>query len=378
MSEQTQPGRHIVEPGSQAVRDALDGYSYPALTEILDALQIHHDATTHRHEAHAYAASFLGSPEHAAILAKHLSPRLAAALAATPFRAGHVTLRALKVRLAALGDYPTSLVAELRDLLVHGAIVFSERPRGKEMISLNERLVGSERQDRLAIVTFPAVLALAAPHAGRAHGLDWGAEAPPRVQTADFHQLQRELYLSLRAIIEDRLRVTARGTPFKGVLFGGLMVSTAPDGTKVPKPLEFNVRFGDPECQTLMARFKSDVLAALLASRDGTLKPEDVQWHDAAALCVVMAARGYPGDYVKNTEIKGFTEANAVEGVTVFHAGTKADNSRVLATGGRVLGVTAIAPTVREAQARAYRAVAKLDWPEGFCRRDIGWRAVAR
>ena len=183
----------------------------------------------------------------------------------------------------------------------------------------------------------------------------------------------------MREIVEPTVRgLAAEGRPFKGVLFGGLMIVRGPDGQPVPKTLEFNVRFGDPECQTLMARFKSDVLAALLASRDGTLKPEDVQWHDAAALCVVMAAKGYPGDYLKNTEIQGFAEANAVEGVTVFHAGTKADGGRVLATGGRVLGVTAMAPTVREAQERAYQAVDKLDWPEGFCRRDIGWRAVGR
>ena len=183
----------------------------------------------------------------------------------------------------------------------------------------------------------------------------------------------------MREIVEPTVRgLAVEGRPFKGVLFGGLMIVRGPDGQPVPKTLEFNVRFGDPECQTLMTRFKSDVLAALLASRDGTLKPSDVQWHDAAALCVVMAANGYPGDYVKNTEIQGFAEANAIEGVTVFHAGTKADGGRVLATGGRVLGVTAMAPTVREAQERAYQAVDKLDWPEGFCRRDIGWRAVGR
>ncbi|WP_448188672.1 phosphoribosylamine--glycine ligase [Azospirillum sp. sgz301742] len=200
-----------------------------------------------------------------------------------------------------------------------------------------------------------------------------GAYSPAPVLTPELEaQVMRE-------IVEPTVRgLAAEGCPFKGVLFGGLMISTASDGTKVPKTLEFNVRFGDPECQTLMMRLKSDVLAALLASCDGTLKPEDVQWHDAAALCVVMAAKGYPGDYVKNTEIKGFAEANAVEGVTVFHAGTKRDAGRVLATGGRVLGVTAMAPTVKEAQARAYQAVDRLDWPEGFCRRDIGWRAVER
>ncbi|PWC53647.1 phosphoribosylamine--glycine ligase [Azospirillum sp. TSO22-1] len=200
-----------------------------------------------------------------------------------------------------------------------------------------------------------------------------GAYSPAPVLTPD---LEARV---MREIVEPTVRgLAAEGRPFKGVLFGGLMIVRGADGKPVPKTLEFNVRFGDPECQTLMARFKSDVLAALLASRDGTLKPEDVQWHDAAALCVVMAAQGYPGDYLKNTEIRGLTEANAVEGATVFHAGTKADGGRVLATGGRVLGVTATAPTVREAQARAYQAVDRIQWPEGFCRRDIGWRAVER
>ncbi|HYG89401.1 MAG TPA: phosphoribosylamine--glycine ligase [Azospirillum sp.] len=199
-----------------------------------------------------------------------------------------------------------------------------------------------------------------------------GAYSPAPVLTPD---LEARV---MREIVEPTVRgLASEGRPFKGVLFAGLMIVTAPDGTKVPKTLEFNVRFGDPECQTLMMRLKSDVLTALLASRDGTLKAQDVQWHDAASLCVVMAARGYPGDYLKNTEIKGLIEANAVEGVTVFHAGTKrSDDGRVLATGGRVLGVTAMGASVKEAQTRAYQAVDRIQWPEGFCRRDIGWRAV--
>ncbi|NYZ15280.1 phosphoribosylamine--glycine ligase [Azospirillum sp. RWY-5-1] len=183
----------------------------------------------------------------------------------------------------------------------------------------------------------------------------------------------------MREIVEPTVRgMAAEGRPFKGVLFAGLMIIDTPTG-KVPKTLEFNVRFGDPECQTLMMRLKSDALAALVAAADGVLGSIDLRWYDETALCVVMAARGYPGDYAKGTEIRGLDAAGAVEGVTVFHAGTKrADDGRVLATGGRVLGVTALAPTVREAQARAYTAVDALDWPDGFCRRDIGWRAVGR
>ncbi|HEX6978257.1 MAG TPA: phosphoribosylamine--glycine ligase [Alphaproteobacteria bacterium] len=167
--------------------------------------------------------------------------------------------------------------------------------------------------------------------------------------------------------------MAAEGTPFKGVLFAGLMITA--DG---PKLLEYNVRFGDPECQVLMPRLKSDLLPALIAARDGQLKNFDLRWRDDAALCVVMAAKGYPGDYRKGTEIRKLEDAEAVPGVTVFHAGTTAKDGRILATGGRVLGVTATAKTIAEAQAAAYRAVDAIDWPEGFCRRDIGWRAIQR
>ncbi|MBK3733080.1 phosphoribosylamine--glycine ligase [Azospirillum brasilense] len=200
-----------------------------------------------------------------------------------------------------------------------------------------------------------------------------GAYSPAPALTPD---LQARV---MREIVEPTVKgMAAEGRPFKGVLFAGLMIGKDADGNPVPKTLEFNVRFGDPECQTLMMRLKSDVLAALIAAADGQLKNIDLRWHDETALCVVMAANGYPGDYVKNTEIKGFEVANAVEGVTVFHAGTKLSEGRVLSTGGRVLGVTAKAPTVAEAQKRAYQGVDALDWPDGFCRRDIGWRAVGR
>jgi phosphoribosylamine---glycine ligase len=181
----------------------------------------------------------------------------------------------------------------------------------------------------------------------------------------------------LREVVEPTVAgMAAEGRPFKGVLFAGMMIVDTPQG-KVPKTLEFNVRFGDPECQALMARLKSDLLAILVAAADGRLDRVEVEWHDQAALCVVMAAEGYPGDYRKGTEIRAIETAGAVDGVNVFHAGTKRDDQgRLLAVGGRVLGVTALGGTVREAQARAYQAVDRLDWPEGFCRRDIGWRAI--
>jgi phosphoribosylamine--glycine ligase len=167
--------------------------------------------------------------------------------------------------------------------------------------------------------------------------------------------------------------MAAEGKPYTGVLFCGLMITA--DG---PKVLEYNVRFGDPECQVLMARLDSDLLDVLDACASGTLEGMDLAWTDDAALVVVMAAKGYPGSYRKGTEIKGLEAAGAVPGVTVFHAGTTAGDGKVLANGGRVLGVTARAASVREAQARAYQAVDALDWPDGFCRRDIGWRAVER
>jgi phosphoribosylamine--glycine ligase len=165
----------------------------------------------------------------------------------------------------------------------------------------------------------------------------------------------------------------AMGAPFKGVLYAGLMI--AADG---PKLIEYNVRFGDPECQVLMLRLMSDLVPAMLASADGVLKNFDLRWYPDPALTVVMAAKGYPGDYRRGSVIEGLDAAAAVEGVEVFHAGTKADGSRILANGGRVLNVCALGKTVAQAQARAYAAVDRIRWEDGFCRRDIGWRAVDR
>ncbi|MCY4395610.1 MAG: phosphoribosylamine--glycine ligase [Rhodospirillaceae bacterium] len=167
--------------------------------------------------------------------------------------------------------------------------------------------------------------------------------------------------------------MAAEGRPFKGVLYAGLMIG--PDG---PKVLEFNTRFGDPECQPLMLRLMSDLLPALIAARDGELRDFDLRWYDEPALTVVLAANGYPGAYEKGSEIRGLDKLGDDPDTVVFHAGTAAESDRVLATGGRVLGVTAMAPTIADAQKKAYAAVDAIDWPEGFCRRDIGWRAVGR
>lgn len=195
-----------------------------------------------------------------------------------------------------------------------------------------------------------------------------GAYSPAPVMTDAVTQR------TMSEIIEPTLHaMAAMGTPFKGVLFAGLMITR--DG---PKLIEYNVRFGDPETQVLMLRMMSDIVPALLASRDGVLKNFDLRWYPDAALTVVMAAKGYPGDYKKGTVIGGLNEAAQVEGVQIFHAGTKESDGQIVANGGRVLNVCAIGRTVAEAQKQAYSAVDKIDWPDGFCRRDIGRLAIER
>lgn len=160
--------------------------------------------------------------------------------------------------------------------------------------------------------------------------------------------------------------------PYQGVLFAGLMITK--EGAKL---LEINVRFGDPETQVLMARLKSDLVPLLVAAAKGELASHTVNMHDYAALCVVMAAKGYPGDYQKGSVIGNLEALESLNDVVVFHAGTAFnDKHEFTANGGRVLGITALGKTVKEAQACAYQAVDLVDWPEGFCRRDIGWRAI--
>ena len=195
-----------------------------------------------------------------------------------------------------------------------------------------------------------------------------GAYSPAPVMTGEI----------TRRTIDEIVLPTVRamkvmGSPFRGVLFAGLMITA-----QGPKLIEYNVRFGDPECQALMLRLRSDLVPALIAARDGQLKSFDLRWSDDAALVVVMATKGYPGSYGKGSVIAGLDAAGALEGVEIFHAGTKADAGRITANGGRVLGVAATGKSVAEAQRRAYAAVDRIDWPGGFCRRDIGHLAVAR
>jgi phosphoribosylamine--glycine ligase len=195
-----------------------------------------------------------------------------------------------------------------------------------------------------------------------------GAISPAPVMTPE---LERR---ALKEIVAPTLAaMKAMGAPYKGVLYAGLMITT--DG---PKLIEYNVRFGDPECQVLMLRMMSDLVPALVAVRDGMLKDFALRWFPDPAIAVVMAANGYPGDYVKGSVIGGLDEAANIDGVEIFHAGTRRDGGRFLANGGRVLDVTASGKTLAEARARAYAAVDKIAWPEGFCRSDIGARAVER
>jgi len=197
-----------------------------------------------------------------------------------------------------------------------------------------------------------------------------GAYSPvPILDPATCDRAMREIVLPTAKAMKQA------GSPFQGVLYAGLMIGK----DRRSRLVEYNCRFGDPECQVLMMRLKSDILPALMACADGGLKHFDLRWSDEAALTVIMATRGYPDSYSRGSEIRGLEAAAKVEGVEIFHAGTRfgMDGKTILANGGRVLNVTALAPSIAEARSRAYRAVDLIDWPEGFCRRDIAWRAVA-
>jgi phosphoribosylamine--glycine ligase len=193
-----------------------------------------------------------------------------------------------------------------------------------------------------------------------------GAYSPAPVMTPEM--VER----TMKEIIEPTIRGMAEsGHPFTGVFFAGLMITA-----KGPELIEYNVRFGDPECQVLMMRLKSDLLPILHAAATGTLNQVSAEWRDETALTVVMASKGYPGSYDKGTPIAHLPEP--ADGAKVFHAGTALKDGQLVATGGRVLNLTAMAPTAAEAQAKAYALVDQVEWDNGFCRRDIGWRAIDR
>ncbi|MBR3371938.1 MAG: phosphoribosylamine--glycine ligase [Rhodobacteraceae bacterium] len=193
-----------------------------------------------------------------------------------------------------------------------------------------------------------------------------GAYSPAPVLTDAIAQI------ALDQIVRPTMAEMARrGMPYQGVLYAGLMIK---DGQ--PRLVEYNARFGDPECQVLMMRLGGQALDLMLACADGRLEQMQVNWADDHAMTVVMAAKGYPGSYVKNTEIRGVGTCPEDSFHMVFHAGTVRADGRLLANGGRVLNVTARGATLAQAQQRAYDMVDRIDWPDGFCRRDIGWRAL--
>jgi phosphoribosylamine--glycine ligase len=193
-----------------------------------------------------------------------------------------------------------------------------------------------------------------------------GAYSPAPILTPALEQVAMD-----RFIRPTVAAFAARGMPYMGVLYLGLMITK--DG---PRLVEYNCRFGDPECQVLMPRLESDLLELLVAAREGHLADRQAHWHPQSAMTVVMASKGYPGTYEKGHVISGLKEAAALPGVTLFHAGTARDGDNILAVGGRVLNVTATGATLAQAQARAYAAVKKITWKGAFCRRDIGWRAL--
>jgi len=194
-----------------------------------------------------------------------------------------------------------------------------------------------------------------------------GAYSPARLMTPAMENeiLEKILIPTVHAM-------KSEGCPFTGVFFAGIMVVGG-----VPKLLEYNVRFGDPECQTLMMRLESDLVEMLYAAATGKLDQVKPRWSDRPSLCVVMAASGYPGAYIKDTLIRNLDKAAAQRDVEIFHAGTAQKNGEIISVGGRVLGITAIGDNVAKAREAAYTAVDVLDWPEGFCRRDIAWRALS-
>ncbi len=245
---------------------------------------------------------------------------------------------------------------------------------GTEVV-VEEFLVGEEASF-LALVDGVHVLALATAQDHKAVGEGdtgpntggMGAYSPAPVMTA---AIRDEV---MTRIIEPTVQaMKAEGRPYTGVLYAGLMITD--DG---PQLLEYNVRFGDPECQALLARLKSDLLPALLATRDGRLDEIELDWDPRPAVTVVMAATGYPGVYEKGGAIGNLEAAGAADDIVILHAGTRREGGAIIAAGGRVLSVTALGATVGAARDRAYQAVDAIDWPGGFCRRDIGWRAVAR
>jgi phosphoribosylamine--glycine ligase len=195
-----------------------------------------------------------------------------------------------------------------------------------------------------------------------------GAYCPaPVITDSLMEQINREV---LVPVVDGMNR---NGTPFKGILYAGIMVTAGG-----PRVLEFNVRFGDPETQPILMRLKSDLLEVCLAVCDGKLSDITLEWDERPAVCVVMSSGGYPGSYEKSKIITGIDEAEQLDDVVVFHAGTTVDQGNIVTSGGRVLGVTAMGKTIADAKARAYEAVDKISFEGSYCRRDIADKALKK
>ena len=260
-------------------------------------------------------------------------------------------------------------IAALEDALSYGAFGVAG-----ETVVIEEYLSGEE-VSFFALCDGKTALALASAQDHKAVGDGdtgpntggMGAYAPAPVM--DEAMIQRVMNEIIQPTVDG---MASEGMPFKGVLFAGLMITR--DG---PKLIEHNVRFGDPECEVLMMRLMSDILTALIASAEGQLNQITLRWRSESALSVVLASKGYPNSYEKGTPISALAPDS--ETVTIFHAGTmRSDKNLLLATGGRVLVVTALGDSVTAARKLAYETIESIKWPNGFCRKDIGWRAIAR
>lgn len=253
--------------------------------------------------------------------------------------------------------------------------MFSGKIAGGAKVVIEEYLEGEEISFFALCDGMQAIYFGASQDHKRAYDGDNGPNTGGMGTYAPLPQLSEPLkHQVMETIIEPTVKaMKAEGAPFAGVLFAGLMVTK--DG---PKLLEYNVRFGDPETQSLMRLYEGDLFELLLSAAQGHLQAASKTNLHKHAICIVMASKGYPGAYDKGSVIRGLDKAGAVPGVKIFHAGTARKDGNIIATGGRVLGITATAGSLKEAQTLAYRAVDLIDWPEGFCRRDIGWRAVVK
>lgn len=249
------------------------------------------------------------------------------------------------------------------DDLTHKEVVIEEFLEGEE-VSFFALVDG---KNILPLVTAQDHKAVSDGDAGPNTG-GMGAYSPSSIVTPEIHDK------ILTQIIKPTVAaMAAKGCPYQGLLYAGLMIND-----DQPYLIEYNARFGDPECQVLMLRLKSDLLPALIATAGGSIDEISLQWEEEMALCVVLATNGYPGVHKNGSVIRKTELVEELPYVEIFHASTEINDNEIIATGGRVLNIAAKGKTISEAQRRAYRAVDIIEWPEGFCRRDIGWRAIKR